>query len=179
MAFALIVASPFTIGVLAVAIRIARQDFAEYLALRWPSLRELGRAFAMMSALLLVWFLIAHLTGQKSSRFALDGYRIARQTGWLLEYLIALCIVAPITEGAWFAASCFAAGQIPFSALPARSCCRWRCGLDAHAVQSVLPGRRVRLRPAARLSALPLRLDLADPGPSRKPTISPVQSRWR
>jgi uncharacterized protein len=99
MAFALIVASPFTIGVLAVAIRIARQDFAEYLALRWPSLRELGRAFAMMSALLLVWFLIAHLTGQKSSRFALDGYRIAKQTGWLLEYLIALCIVAPITEG--------------------------------------------------------------------------------
>jgi uncharacterized protein len=97
MAFALIVASPFTIGVLAVAIRIARQDFAEYLALRWPSLRELGRAFAMMSALLLVWFLIAHLT--KSSRFALDRYRIARQTGWLLEYLIALCIVAPITEG--------------------------------------------------------------------------------
>jgi hypothetical protein len=65
-----VVASPFTIGVLAVAIRIARQDFAEYLALRWPSLRELGRAFAMMSALLLVWFLIAHLTGQKSSRFA-------------------------------------------------------------------------------------------------------------
>jgi uncharacterized protein len=98
MAFALIVASPFTIGVLAVAIRIARQDFAEYLALRWPSLRELGRAFAMMSALLLVWILIAHLTGQKSSRFALDGYRIAKQTGWLLEYLIALCIVAPITE---------------------------------------------------------------------------------
>lgn len=57
MALALIVASPFEIAVLAVAIRTVRQNFAEYLALHWPSVRELVRGLAMMLALLLagIW----------------------------------------------------------------------------------------------------------------------------
>src|SRR5713101_8400510 len=36
-----IVASPLTIAVLWIAIRMARRDFAEYLALNWPSSGEL------------------------------------------------------------------------------------------------------------------------------------------
>jgi uncharacterized protein len=98
MSLALIVASPFTLGVVLVAIQIVRQDFADYLALRWPSLRELARGLAMMAALLLGWFLLAYLTGQKTPDFVIEGYRSARQSGWLPVYLIALCIVAPITE---------------------------------------------------------------------------------
>jgi len=84
--------------VLAVAIRTVRQNLADYLALHWPSLRELVRGLAMMLALLLGWYLVAYLTGQKPSRYAVDGYRVAQQGGWLTMYLIAACIVAPITE---------------------------------------------------------------------------------
>jgi membrane protease YdiL (CAAX protease family) len=98
MALAVIVSSPFTIAVLFGAVRIARRDFADYLALRWPSARELVRALAMMAVLLLVWFLIAYLTGHPAARFAVDGYRIVKASGWLPVYLIALCVAAPITE---------------------------------------------------------------------------------
>jgi membrane protease YdiL (CAAX protease family) len=98
MALVLIVASPFTLGVVVGAIRIVRQDLADYLALRWPSAGELGRGVAMMVVLLLVWYLVAYLTGQKPSGFVIDGYRTAKQSGWLPVYLIALCIVAPVTE---------------------------------------------------------------------------------
>jgi uncharacterized protein len=42
---AYIVASPLTIAVLWIAIRMARRDFAEYLALNWPSSGELLARF--------------------------------------------------------------------------------------------------------------------------------------
>ena len=51
---AYIVASALTIAVLWVAIRMARRDFAEYLALNWPSSGELLRALAITAILLLV-----------------------------------------------------------------------------------------------------------------------------
>jgi uncharacterized protein len=50
---AYIVASPLTIAVLWIAIRMARRDFAEYLALNWPSSGELLRALAIAAILLL------------------------------------------------------------------------------------------------------------------------------
>src|SRR5882672_5068641 len=49
-----IVASPLTIAVVWYAIRLADRDFAEYLALNWPSPGELVRALAITAILLLV-----------------------------------------------------------------------------------------------------------------------------
>jgi hypothetical protein len=53
---AYIVASPLTIAVLWIAIRMARRDFVEYPALNWPSSGELLRALAITAILLLVEF---------------------------------------------------------------------------------------------------------------------------
>ena len=44
---ALIIACPPTLAVLWVAIRMAGREFAEYLALNWPTSKELALAFAV------------------------------------------------------------------------------------------------------------------------------------
>jgi uncharacterized protein len=72
--------------------------FADYLALVWPSGRELAHGLAMMGALLLVWLAIAYLTGQQAPAFAINAYISAQANGWLPAYLIAMCIAAPVTE---------------------------------------------------------------------------------
>src|SRR5262245_51900884 len=46
----LIIACPSTIAVVWVAVRIAGRDIAEYLALNWPSRKELLIAFAVAAA---------------------------------------------------------------------------------------------------------------------------------
>jgi hypothetical protein len=98
LSLAVITTSPFLLAVLWGAIRFARQPFAGYLALVWPSGRELARGLAMTCALLLVWMAIAYLTGQKPPAFAIKSYIAARATGWMMVSLIAVCIAAPVTE---------------------------------------------------------------------------------
>lgn len=90
-----IVASPLTIAVLWVAIRMARRDFAEYLALNWPSSGELLRALAIMAILLLVESLTISVVGTDEP---LAPYVSAEQTGGLLILLIGGCIAAPVME---------------------------------------------------------------------------------
>jgi hypothetical protein len=98
LSLAVITTSPFVLAVLWGAVRFARQPFAGYLALVWPSGRELARGLAMTCALLLVWMAVAYLTGQKPPAFAIKSYTSARATGWMMVYLIAACIAAPVTE---------------------------------------------------------------------------------
>src|SRR5258708_7781851 len=64
---AYIVASPLTIAVLWIAIRMARREFAEYLALNWPSSGELLRALAITEILLLAEFLAGSVAGAEGS----------------------------------------------------------------------------------------------------------------
>src|SRR5215475_8133401 len=56
MALAMIGSCPFTLAVIWLAIRVARQPFADYLALRQPAGRDLVRALAAVLAVQLVWF---------------------------------------------------------------------------------------------------------------------------
>ena len=98
MALAMIVSCPFTLGVIWLATRIARQSFADYLALRWPTGRELVRALALMLAVLLVWFVTGWSIGQRASEFAIDSYRSAKASGWLAVYVAALVVFVPISE---------------------------------------------------------------------------------
>jgi len=98
LAAATIAACPFVLGVLWVAIRIARRRFASYLALRWPVRRALVRGLAISFAFLLAWDLLSYLTGQKTPDFAIDSYRTAKDAGVLPLLLIGLCVAAPITE---------------------------------------------------------------------------------
>jgi membrane protease YdiL (CAAX protease family) len=89
-----IVASPLTIAVVWLAIRMARRDFAEYLALNWPNPSELLRALAITAILLLVEYLALSYFGAEdappvvSSEHA-DGFVI---------FMFAGCIAVPLME---------------------------------------------------------------------------------
>jgi membrane protease YdiL (CAAX protease family) len=98
MALAMIGSCPFTLGVIWLATRVARQPFADYLALRRPAGRDLVRALAVVLAVQLVWFAAGSLLGQRTSEFAIDAYRDAKASGWLPVYLAALFVFVPISE---------------------------------------------------------------------------------
>lgn len=92
---ALIAGSPPAIAVVWIAVRMAGRDFAEYLALNWPSTRETVRAFVIM-AFLLVVELVAISFARPD--FGMDHYFIVKNAGGLFILLIGGCIVAPIME---------------------------------------------------------------------------------
>jgi hypothetical protein len=81
IAAATIAACPFVLGVLWVAIRIARHRFASYLALRWPVRGALVRGLTISFAFLLAWDLLSYLVGQKTPDFVINSYRTAKDTG--------------------------------------------------------------------------------------------------
>jgi membrane protease YdiL (CAAX protease family) len=95
---ALIVASPLVIVVLWVAIRMAGRDFAEYLALNWPSPGELMRALAITAFLLWVEYEALSFFGISESADFFREYVSARQAGGLLIFLIGGCLAGPIME---------------------------------------------------------------------------------
>jgi membrane protease YdiL (CAAX protease family) len=92
---ALIVASSLTIAVLWIAIRIAGRDFAEYLALNWPSSGELRHALAITALLLLAESLALSVVGADKTWF--DPYVNAERAGFLI-LLIDGCITGPVME---------------------------------------------------------------------------------
>jgi len=93
-----IAACPIVLAVLWAAIRIARQRFAEYLALSWPSRGEIVHGLAISLAFLLAWLLLSFLTGQQTPTFVIDAYRSAQDAGLLWLLLIGFCVAAPVTE---------------------------------------------------------------------------------
>jgi membrane protease YdiL (CAAX protease family) len=93
---AYIVASPLTIAVLWVAIRKAGRDFAEYLALNWPSSGELLRALAIMAIILLAEALAMYVVG--AGEISPDPYVGANQAEGFLILLIGGCIAVPVME---------------------------------------------------------------------------------
>jgi membrane protease YdiL (CAAX protease family) len=92
----LIVASPLTIVVLWIAIRMAGREFVEYLALNWPSSRELVRAFAITAILLVAELVAVSLIGANETSAYPDSSD--QQAGGLFIPLIGGCIAGPIME---------------------------------------------------------------------------------
>jgi membrane protease YdiL (CAAX protease family) len=93
---ALIIASPPTIAVLWIAIRMARREFAEYLALNWPSRGELMRALAVAAILLVAEIVLR--SGGSAEAPVYNPYFSVQGAGGLLVLLIGGCIAAPIME---------------------------------------------------------------------------------
>jgi membrane protease YdiL (CAAX protease family) len=96
---AALIGMPAALLVLWLATRIARRSFASYLALRWPSLREIAFAFAATAALEVVLGTVAWLLGYPiSPEFATTSVRTARDSGLLWLLLLGFCVGAPIAE---------------------------------------------------------------------------------
>jgi membrane protease YdiL (CAAX protease family) len=96
---AALIGMPAVLLVLWFATRLARRSFASYLALRWPSLREIGGAIAAAAALLTILGAVARLLGYPvSPEFALTSVRTARDSGLLWLLLLGFCVGAPVAE---------------------------------------------------------------------------------
>jgi uncharacterized protein len=93
---ALIIASPLTIAVLWIAIRMAGREFAEYLALNWPSISQLVRALGVMAVLLVAEMVAGYLVGAEDA--TLTSLLRVNGPGGLLILLVAGCIAGPIME---------------------------------------------------------------------------------
>jgi membrane protease YdiL (CAAX protease family) len=92
---AIVVGCPPAIAVVWIAVRMAGRDFAEYLALNWPSARELVRAFVVTAFLLVVETVARSFVGTDPG---MDHYLIVKNAGGLLILLIGGCIAGPIME---------------------------------------------------------------------------------
>ncbi|GLR84802.1 CPBP family intramembrane glutamic endopeptidase [Bradyrhizobium iriomotense] len=93
---AVILGTPAAMTVLWVATRMARRDFAEYLALNWPSGGEIVRALALMTIVLSLEMFVAQKVGP-------GGYQpgsvlVVKGAAGMLALLVGTCIAAPILE---------------------------------------------------------------------------------
>jgi uncharacterized protein len=99
VALAALAVAPATLAVVALAIRLARADFAEYLALRWFGRRDLLRGLGCIAAYVAAVDLLARLTGRSiEPPFVLDTLRSAAAAGALPLFIVAVVIAAPLSE---------------------------------------------------------------------------------
>jgi membrane protease YdiL (CAAX protease family) len=93
---ALIIGTPPAIAVIWVAIREARQEFAEYLALNWPDRDDAGLAVLINIILLIGWALIVPRPDAGAS--VLHPYLSVAGAGGLMMLLVGGCIAGPMME---------------------------------------------------------------------------------
>jgi membrane protease YdiL (CAAX protease family) len=99
ISLSVIMGLPATLAALWIAIRMSRTPFADYLALRGTSWRDLLIGIVAMVVLVLVWEVISQAAGSEdSSGFMIKVLQSARAEGSLWLLVIAFCVAAPVTE---------------------------------------------------------------------------------
>jgi membrane protease YdiL (CAAX protease family) len=90
---------PAVLAALWLAIHLSRTPFADYLALRWTSWKNLAIGVIALIVLVGAWELLSRATGRESAPgFMMDVLRSARADGALWLLVIAFCVAAPMSE---------------------------------------------------------------------------------
>ena len=90
---------PAVLLALWLAIRWSRRSFADYLALRWTSWRNVALGVAGLVVLVAGWDLLSRAIGKDvSPEFMIDVFKSARADEALWLLVLAFCAAAPITE---------------------------------------------------------------------------------
>ncbi len=90
---------PAVLGALWLVIRLSRTPFADYLALRWTSWKNLAIGVGALVVLVGGWEVLSRATGRESAPgFMMDVLKSARADGALWLLVIAFCVAAPVTE---------------------------------------------------------------------------------
>jgi uncharacterized protein len=98
-----VISNPITIAVLVFAVRLARADLVDYLALTWPQPRYAASAILGIIGLIAISDALLFLSGRALvTSFQLQSYTTAAAEGWLPAMLIAAIVVAPAGEEAMF-----------------------------------------------------------------------------
>ncbi|MFZ0989044.1 MAG: type II CAAX endopeptidase family protein [Xanthobacteraceae bacterium] len=99
----IVLSNPVTIGVLVIAVRLARSDLSDYFALKRPSGRDVSLGIVGLVVLIATTDALLYVTGRDlTTQFQLQSYTTAAAAGWLLPMLAAAILVAPAGEEAMF-----------------------------------------------------------------------------
>ncbi|MET0220824.1 MAG: CPBP family intramembrane glutamic endopeptidase [Tardiphaga sp.] len=99
VALSVIMGLPAVCLALWIAIRVARNSFADYLALRGTSWKTVALGTIALVALVGAWEVVSRASGHNSAPgFMLDVLKSAQADGTVWLLVIALCAGAPITE---------------------------------------------------------------------------------
>jgi len=117
----IVISNPIMVGILALAVRLARAGQREYFALQWPARRDLILGIACLVALIAVSDALLYFTGRDLvTPFQLQSYSTAAAAGWLPAMLAAAILIAPAGEEAMFRGFLFRGwARSPRSAWPA------------------------------------------------------------
>jgi membrane protease YdiL (CAAX protease family) len=95
---AFLFSTPFVVGYLALAVRLAKIPFREYMALRWPSWRDILAGIGTLAAVIFIAGVGATLSGQETPDFMSATFRTAREEGMLPLFFFSFIALAPIQE---------------------------------------------------------------------------------
>ena len=98
LTFAFLFSTPFLLGFVALAVRLARADLVEYLALKWPRWRDIGIGVAAVAGVLLIAGVAEQALGQDDPAFLSDTFSTAESAGMLPLMFVAFVILAPLQE---------------------------------------------------------------------------------
>ena len=99
ISLSVIMGLPAVLAALWLAIRLSRTPFAEYLALRRPTWRQLLIGVVVLFVLVMGWDMVSRAAGREvEPGFMGDVLKSAQADGALWLLVIAFCIAAPISE---------------------------------------------------------------------------------
>lgn len=99
----IVISNPVTIGVIMLAVALARSSQTDYLALKWPVRRDLSIGIAGLVVLIALSDALLYLSGRALvTSFQLQSYTTAAAEGWLLPMTLAAILVAPAGEEVMF-----------------------------------------------------------------------------
>jgi hypothetical protein len=99
----ILASNPVAIAIIALAVRLARGNFAEYLALSWPQKSRAVRAIVWLVVLIAVCDALLYVSGHPLvTPFQLESYSTAAAEGWLTALWIGAVLVAPAGEEIMF-----------------------------------------------------------------------------
>ncbi|MDE2378291.1 CPBP family intramembrane glutamic endopeptidase [Bradyrhizobium sp.] len=99
IALSVVMGLPAVLGAAWLATHFARMPFADYLALRWTSWKNVLIAALGLTAMVGAWDLMSRATGREiTPGFMVDVFKTAQAEGvvWLL--VLAFCVAAPVSE---------------------------------------------------------------------------------
>jgi membrane protease YdiL (CAAX protease family) len=118
IAFAVVLATPALLAVLYLATRLARANFVDYVALKWPRWRDVAISILGLFALMLLAGLADFGAGRDIPPFVLESFRTARDSGMLPLLIVAFVILAPLQEEIVFRGFLYRGFCNGFGALP-------------------------------------------------------------
>ena len=99
LALSVIMGLPATLAAVWLAIRIKKASFVDYLALRWPSWRQLLLGAAGLILTVLAWEVVSRSLGREATPgFMADLLKSGRDKGAALLLLFAFSVAAPMSE---------------------------------------------------------------------------------